>query len=131
MSAIVESESKPAIMSSDLEAKLIAEAKSLKPAYDTSKIQRHPRPDAPSGCVVALKNLPKNCTNDELRPFFELFGKVTVISVARDFYTGEPRRFGFVRYVLPISAMSAVFTLSTAPLIIRGSPVRVELSTMW
>jgi RNA recognition motif-containing protein len=128
MSTIVESD---AIMSSDLEATLIANAKANAKAQDTSNIPRHPRPDAPSGCVVALKNLPKNCTHDELRPFFELFGKVTVISVARDFYTGERRRFGFIRYALPISAMSAAFTFSTTPLIIRGTPVRVELSTLW
>jgi RNA recognition motif-containing protein len=131
MSAIVESVPMPSIMSSDLEATLIANTLKEKPVYDTSKIQRAPRPDAPSGCVIALKNLPRGCTNDELRPVFELFGKVTVISVARNIYTGEPRRFGFVRYVLPISAMSAALAFSTVPLIIRGSTVRVELSTMW
>lgn len=98
---------------------------------DANNIQRQPRPEQPSGCVISLKNLPKNCSRNELRPVFELFGKVTVISVARNIYTGETRPFGFIRYENPLAALSAINALSTVPLTIRGAKVLVAISDKW
>ena len=112
------------IMATDLEAAAIAAAKA-------AAIQRIPRPATPSGCVISLKNLPKNCTNDELRPVFELFGQVNVISVTRDVYTGEKRRFGFIRYASQLAAVAAATMFMVSPLIIRGSRVAVALSEVW
>jgi RNA recognition motif-containing protein len=91
---------------------------------------KHPIPEKPSGTTICIKNLPDNTTNDELRPFVELFGTVEVISVARNIYTGDQRHFGFVRFESKNAARRAAKILANN-MVLRGKRLNVSISNKW
>lgn len=91
---------------------------------------KHPIPEKPSGTTICIKNLPDNTTNDELRPFVELFGTVEVISVVRNIYTGDQRNFGFVRFESKNAARRAAKILANN-LVLRGKRLNVSVSNKW
>lgn len=98
--------------------------KPLDPLY------KHPTPEKPSGTTICIRNLPANTSNAELRPFVELFGKVEVISVARNIYTGDTRQFGFVRYESKGAARKAARILGDK-MVLRGNRLQVSVSNKW
>ncbi|XP_056852817.1 serine/arginine-rich SC35-like splicing factor SCL30A isoform X1 [Raphanus sativus] len=61
--------------------------------------------DLPTSLLV--RNLRHDCRQEDLRRPFEQFGPVKDIYLPRDYYTGDPRGFGFIQYVDPADAAEA------------------------
>ncbi|CAI0426174.1 unnamed protein product [Linum tenue] len=61
--------------------------------------------DQPTSLLV--RNLRHDCRPEDLRRPFEQFGPLKDIYLPKDYYTGEPRGFGFVQYVDPHDATEA------------------------
>ncbi|KAK7379659.1 hypothetical protein VNO80_05123 [Phaseolus coccineus] len=69
-----------------------------------------PRPrqqDLPTSLLV--RNLRHDCRPEDLRRPFGQFGPLKDIYLPKDYYTGEPRGFGFVQYVDPADAADAKY----------------------
>ncbi|OMO51869.1 hypothetical protein CCACVL1_29543 [Corchorus capsularis] len=63
--------------------------------------------DLPTSLLV--RNLPLDCRPEDLRGPFGQFGRLKDIYLPRDYYTGEPRGFGFVQYLDPADAADAKY----------------------
>ncbi|CAL9128950.1 unnamed protein product [Musa textilis] len=61
--------------------------------------------DLPTSLLV--RNLRRDCRAEDLRRPFGQFGPLKDIYLPRDYYTGEPRGFGFIQYVDPADAAEA------------------------
>ncbi|AEE33223.1 SC35-like splicing factor 33 [Arabidopsis thaliana] len=61
--------------------------------------------DLPTSLLV--RNLRHDCRQEDLRKSFEQFGPVKDIYLPRDYYTGDPRGFGFVQFMDPADAADA------------------------
>ncbi|KAF5735707.1 serine/arginine-rich SC35-like splicing factor SCL30A [Tripterygium wilfordii] len=61
--------------------------------------------DLPTSLLV--RNLRHDCRPEDLRRPFGRFGPLKDIYLPRDYYTGEPRGFGFVQFVDPSDAVEA------------------------
>ncbi|KAL6511132.1 Arginine/serine-rich splicing factor scl25a transcript I [Orobanche gracilis] len=70
---------------------------------------RHGRGDAPTSLLV--RNLRHDCRPEDLRRPFGQFGPIKDIYLPRDYYTGDPRGFGFVQYVDPADAADAKYQM--------------------
>ncbi|CAA0841595.1 Serine/arginine-rich SC35-like splicing factor SCL33 [Striga hermonthica] len=68
---------------------------------------RHGRGDAPTSLLV--RNLRHDCRPEDLKRPFSQFGPVKDIYLPRDYYTNEPRGFGFVQYVDPADVADAKY----------------------
>ncbi|KAL5976743.1 Arginine/serine-rich splicing factor scl25a transcript I [Asimina triloba] len=67
------------------------------------------RRDPPTSLLV--RNLRRDCRQEDLRRPFGQFGQLKDIYLPRDYYTGEPRGFGFVQYVDPADAAEAKYQM--------------------
>ncbi|OVA16454.1 RNA recognition motif domain [Macleaya cordata] len=65
--------------------------------------------DLPTSLLV--RNLRRDCRPEDLRRPFGQFGPLKDIYLPRDYYTGEPRGFGFVQYVDPADAAEAKYQM--------------------
>lgn len=65
--------------------------------------------DGPTSLLV--RNLRRDCRPEDLRRPFSQFGPLKDIYLPRDYYTGEPRGFGFVQYVDPADAADAKYRM--------------------
>ncbi|ESQ29938.1 hypothetical protein EUTSA_v10011714mg [Eutrema salsugineum] len=63
--------------------------------------------DLPTSLLV--RNLRHDCRQEDLRRSFEPFGPLKDIYLPRDYYTGDPRGFGFVQFVDPGDAAEAKY----------------------
>jgi len=63
--------------------------------------------DLPTSLLV--RNLRHDCRAEDLRRPFGQFGALKDIYLPRDYYTGEPRGFGFIQYVDPSDAAEAKY----------------------
>ncbi|XP_019428894.1 PREDICTED: serine/arginine-rich SC35-like splicing factor SCL33 [Lupinus angustifolius] len=63
--------------------------------------------DLPTSLLV--RNLHKDCRAEDLRAPFSHFGPLKDVYLPRDYYTGEPRGFGFVQYLDPDDAADAKY----------------------
>eukprot|EP00249_Psilotum_nudum_P021579 c28159_g2_i3 orf=267-1232(+) len=63
------------------------------------------RKDAPTSLLV--RNIPRESRPDDVRIRFERFGSIKDVYLPKDYYTGEPRGFGFVQYFNPVDAAEA------------------------
>ncbi|CAM0873394.1 unnamed protein product [Alopecurus aequalis] len=63
--------------------------------------------DLPTSLLV--RNLRRDCRPDDLRRPFGKFGRVKDIYLPRDYYTKEPRGFGFIQYCDPEDAADAKY----------------------
>ncbi|KAJ6914466.1 serine/arginine-rich SC35-like splicing factor SCL33 [Populus alba x Populus x berolinensis] len=61
--------------------------------------------DLPTSLLV--RNLRHDCRPEDLRGLFGRFGPLKDIYLPRDYYTGEPRGFGFVQYLESADAADA------------------------
>ncbi|KAL3569242.1 hypothetical protein D5086_029132 [Populus alba] len=61
--------------------------------------------DLPTSLLV--RNLRLDCRPEDLRGPFGRFGPLKDVYLPRDYYTGEPRGFGFVQYLEPADAADA------------------------
>lgn len=60
---------------------------------------------------LLVRNLRHGCKPEDLRKPFGQFGPVKDIYLPRDYYTGEPRGFGFVQFVDPADAAEAKYQM--------------------
>ncbi|CAH9050900.1 unnamed protein product [Cuscuta europaea] len=65
--------------------------------------------DGPTSLLV--RNLRRDCRPEDLRRPFGQFGPLKDIYLPRDYYTGEPRGFGFVQYMEPDDAAEAKYQM--------------------
>uniref|UniRef100_A0A0D9VUH7 RRM domain-containing protein n=1 Tax=Leersia perrieri TaxID=77586 RepID=A0A0D9VUH7_9ORYZ len=63
--------------------------------------------DLPTSLLV--RNLRRDCRPDDLRRPFGKFGRLKDIYLPRDYYSGEPRGFGFIQYFDPEDAADAKY----------------------
>ncbi|KAK3125797.1 hypothetical protein QOZ80_7BG0609850 [Eleusine coracana subsp. coracana] len=63
--------------------------------------------DLPTSLLV--RNLRRDCRPEDLRRPFGQFGRLKDIYLPRDYYTGEPRGFGFIQYYDPEDAADAKY----------------------
>ncbi|XP_024022293.1 serine/arginine-rich SC35-like splicing factor SCL33 [Morus notabilis] len=73
--------------------------------------------DLPTSLLV--RNLRHDCRQDDLRRPFGQFGPLKDIYLPKDYYTGEPRGFGFVQYVDPTDAAEAKYHMDGQVLLSR------------
>ncbi|GMY27612.1 serine/arginine-rich SC35-like splicing factor SCL28 isoform X2 [Fagus crenata] len=89
--------------------------------YRDSRSYRDRRSPAPSGLLV--RNLPLNARPEDLRAPFERFGQVKDVYLPKNYYSGEPRGFGFVKYRYAEDAAEAKQQLNHT--IIGGREIRI------
>nr|GEU38436.1 serine/arginine-rich SC35-like splicing factor SCL30A [Tanacetum cinerariifolium] len=65
--------------------------------------------DLPTSLLV--RNLRHDCLPDDLRRPFGQFGPLKDVYLPRDYYSGEPRGFGFVQFVEPADAEEAKYQM--------------------
>ncbi|XP_044509624.1 serine/arginine-rich SC35-like splicing factor SCL33 [Mangifera indica] len=65
--------------------------------------------DMPTSLLV--RNLRHDCRPEDLRGPFGQFGRLKDVYLPRDYYTGEPRGFGFVQYLDPADAADAKYQM--------------------
>ncbi|CAI9264364.1 unnamed protein product [Lactuca saligna] len=65
--------------------------------------------DLPTSLLV--RNLRHDCRPEDLRRPFGQFGPLKDIYLPRDYYSGEPRGFGFVQFVDPADAAEAKYQM--------------------
>ncbi|KAL5563561.1 hypothetical protein UlMin_033308 [Ulmus minor] len=63
--------------------------------------------DQPTSLLV--RNLRHDCRQDDLRRPFGQFGPLKDIYLPKDYYTGQPRGFGFVQFIDPADAAEAKY----------------------
>ncbi|XP_024374862.1 serine/arginine-rich SC35-like splicing factor SCL30A [Physcomitrium patens] len=66
-------------------------------------------PEPPTSLLV--RNIPRDFTADDLRIPFERYGAIKDVYLPRDYYTGQPRGFGFVQFLDPQDAAEAQYYL--------------------
>uniref|UniRef100_A0A2P2KP73 RRM domain-containing protein n=1 Tax=Rhizophora mucronata TaxID=61149 RepID=A0A2P2KP73_RHIMU len=64
--------------------------------YRDTRSRRDRRSPGPSGLLI--RNLPLDTRPEDLRGPFEKFGPVKDVYLPKNYYTGEPRGFGFVKF---------------------------------
>ncbi|KAK7292331.1 hypothetical protein RIF29_08109 [Crotalaria pallida] len=89
--------------------------------YGDSRSYRDRRSPLPSGLLV--RNLPLDARPEDLRGPFERFGPVKDVYLPKNYYTGEPRGFGFVKYRHGEDAAEAKSQLNHT--IIGGREIRI------
>uniref|UniRef100_A0A7N0RBN8 RRM domain-containing protein n=1 Tax=Kalanchoe fedtschenkoi TaxID=63787 RepID=A0A7N0RBN8_KALFE len=77
--------------------------------------------DLPTSLLV--RNLRRDCRPEDLRRPFGQFGPLKDVYLPRDYYTGEPRGFGFVQFVDPADAAEAKYQMDGQ--ILQGREVTV------
>ncbi|XP_023897340.1 serine/arginine-rich SC35-like splicing factor SCL28 isoform X1 [Quercus suber] len=88
---------------------------------DSRSYRDQRRSPAPSGLLV--RNLPLDARPEDLRGPFERFGQVKDVYLPKNYYTGEPRGFGFVKYRYAEDALEAKQQLNHT--IIGGREIRI------
>jgi len=61
---------------------------------------------------IYVGNLPRQATEDDLRPAFEAFGKIFSVNIIKDKYSGESKGFGFVEMPTRLEAEAAIAGLN-------------------
>ncbi|XP_022137875.1 serine/arginine-rich SC35-like splicing factor SCL28 [Momordica charantia] len=89
--------------------------------YHESRSYRDRRSPAPSGLLV--RNLPLDARPEDLRTPFERFGPVKDVYLPKNYYTGEPRGFGFVKFRFAEDAAEAKQQLNHT--VIGGREIRI------
>ncbi|RHN64208.1 putative RNA recognition motif domain, nucleotide-binding alpha-beta plait domain-containing protein [Medicago truncatula] len=89
--------------------------------YPDNRSRRDRRSPLPSGLLV--RNLPLDARPEDLRGPFERYGPVKDVYLPRNYYTGEPRGFGFVKYRHGEDAAEAKQQLNHT--IIGGREIRI------
>ncbi|KDP40047.1 hypothetical protein JCGZ_02045 [Jatropha curcas] len=89
--------------------------------YRDSRSYRERRSPAPSGLLV--RNLPLDARPEDLRGPFEKYGPVKDVYLPKNYYTGEPRGFGFVKFRYAEDAAEAKQRMNHR--IIGGREIRI------
>ncbi|GFZ21861.1 SC35-like splicing factor 28 [Actinidia rufa] len=86
-----------------------------------SRSRRDRRSPAPSGLLV--RNISLDVRPEDLRIPFERFGPIKDVYLPKDYYTGEPKGFGFVKFQYPKDAADAKEHLNYT--VIGGREIRI------
>ncbi|XP_057476626.1 serine/arginine-rich SC35-like splicing factor SCL28 [Actinidia eriantha] len=86
-----------------------------------SRSRRDRGSPAPSGLLV--RNISLDARPEDLRIPFERFGPIKDIYLPKNYYTGEPRGFGFVKFCHPEDAADAKDRLNRT--VIGGREIRI------
>lgn len=86
-----------------------------------SRSRRDRRSPAPSGLLV--RNISLDARPEDLRIPFERFGPIKDVYLPKNYYTGEPRGFGFVKFRYPEDAADAKDHLNHT--VIGGREIRI------
>lgn len=78
-------------------------------------------PEMPTSLLV--RNIPRDCSAEDLRIPFERYGVVKDVYLPRDYYTRQPRGFGFVQFLEPRDAAEAQYYLDHS--LIAGREITV------
>ncbi|KZV21167.1 serine/arginine-rich splicing factor 33 [Dorcoceras hygrometricum] len=90
--------------------------------YDDPRDRRHERRSpAPSGLLV--RNISLSARPEDLRIPFERYGPIKDVYLPKNYYTGEPRGFGFVKFRYPEDAAEAKSQLNHT--LIGGREIRI------
>ncbi|KAJ7955023.1 Serine/arginine-rich SC35-like splicing factor [Quillaja saponaria] len=89
--------------------------------YHDSRSYRDRRSPSSSGLLV--RNLPLDARTEDLRGPFERFGPVKDVYLPKNYYTGEPRGFGFVKFRYAEDAAEAKQQLDHT--VIGGREIRI------
>jgi RNA recognition motif-containing protein len=76
------------------------------------------------GKTVYVGNMSRETTEDRLRELFAAHGDVTEVRLVTDYYTGEPRGFGFVDMETEEAARMAISKVNGQT--VDGRPLRVD-----
>ena len=68
---------------------------------------------------IYVGNLSYNVTEENLRQEFEAFGQVTLATIIKDKYSGQPRGFGFIEMPDQAEAQTAIKNLNGKELLGR------------
>ncbi|KAK6130429.1 hypothetical protein DH2020_035839 [Rehmannia glutinosa] len=88
---------------------------------DPRERRREQRSPAPSGLLV--RNISLSARPEDLRVPFERFGPLKDVYLPKNYYTGEPRGFGFVKFRYPEDAAEAKSHLNRT--VIGGREIRI------
>ncbi|KAK4388493.1 Serine/arginine-rich SC35-like splicing factor SCL28 [Sesamum angolense] len=88
---------------------------------DPRERRRDRRSPAPSGLLV--RNISLSARPEDLRVPFERFGPIKDVYLPKNYYTGEPRGFGFVKFRYPEDAAEAKSHLDRT--VIGGREIRI------
>ncbi|PSR85170.1 Serine/arginine-rich SC35-like splicing factor, partial [Actinidia chinensis var. chinensis] len=86
-----------------------------------SRSRRDRRSPAPSGLLV--RNISLDVRPEDLRIPFERFGPIKDVYLPKDYYTGEPKGFGFVKFQYPKDAADAKEHLNYT--VVGGREIRI------
>ncbi|XP_073131986.1 serine/arginine-rich SC35-like splicing factor SCL28 isoform X2 [Henckelia pumila] len=90
--------------------------------YDDPRDRRRERHSpAPSGLLV--RNISLSARQEDLRVPFERYGQIKDVYLPKNYYTGEPRGFGFVKFRYPEDAAEAKSQLNHT--LIGGREIRI------
>ncbi|CAM8906461.1 hypothetical protein QQ045_011775 [Rhodiola kirilowii] len=84
---------------------------------------RHGGRDSDLPTSLLVRNLRRDCRPEDLRRPFGQFGPLKDVYLPRDYYSGEPRGFGFVQFVDPADAAEAKYQMDGQ--ILQGREVTV------
>ncbi|KAJ7558444.1 hypothetical protein O6H91_04G039500 [Diphasiastrum complanatum] len=62
-------------------------------------------------CSLLVRNIGRDARAEDLRSSFERFGPIKDVYLPKDYYSGEPRGFGFVEYLEPEDAADAQYQM--------------------
>ncbi|KAI5673821.1 hypothetical protein M9H77_14185 [Catharanthus roseus] len=88
---------------------------------DRRRRQRRSSPSAPTGLLV--RNISLSARTEDLRIPFERFGPIKDVYLPKNYYTGEPRGFGFVKFQFSEDAAEAKAQLNHT--VIGGREIRI------
>jgi len=84
----------------------------------------------PPGCkTIFVKNLPYDCTENQVHDAFFVFGKITNIRLAVWGHTKQLKGFGYVDFKSEESAEIAMKKCAVTPLSINGRPATCDFET--
>ncbi|XP_059649079.1 serine/arginine-rich SC35-like splicing factor SCL28 isoform X2 [Cornus florida] len=89
--------------------------------YDDSRSSRARRSPAPSGLLI--RNISLHARPEDLRTRFERFGPLKDVYLPKDYYTGEPRGFGFVKFRFAEDAAEAKKQMNNT--VLGGREIRI------
>lgn len=91
--------------------------------YDDPRERRRERRSSPAPSGLLVRNISLSARPEDLRIPFEKFGPLKDVYLPKNYYTGEPRGFGFVKFRYPDDAAEAKARLNHS--VIGGREIRI------
>ncbi|KAL3505805.1 hypothetical protein ACH5RR_031187 [Cinchona calisaya] len=91
--------------------------------YDYPRDRRRESRSSPAPSGLLVRNISLKARSEDLRIPFERFGPIKDVYLPKNYYTGEPRGFGFVKFRNPEDAAEAKAHLNHT--VIGGREIRI------